>query len=552
MIAKNENSQCELAEKYYYDMLDPDTVNRVPENILAHVANCLHCVKKLAQLYELLSDSAHCNQEESAYIRQIPTQLARHFSLLGVRVNCQTVKEFLPLLADPDLEIKIPTPVTAHLDQCPQCSQDFETLRSLKLNSKQLATLAKFYSQSSFQSSSECSGVGKSIKAVAEMRFDRVTADTLKHIYLCKNCRNLLYSARLTMSEKVPESEKPDGFPCEAVGAADLFVYCLPYDLDPANDQYAKFRESLTGHLRKCPKCLEKMRQLHNTLYVIAERGESGVVTCYEIDSPAEKPEISDVDNLYADWPIKVQVLNKSRPAPDIIAFPRRLRQRVSALKLKQFIKPVAAAAVILIALALFFSIPAAKAMNLGQIYEALEKVKNVCISSFVPGKTEPIRKEWVSRGLNIRLQKTQEQVVLFDLQNRIRKIKDSSTDSVQTTSIAGDFLVKVESFIAGSFGLMPFSDIIKVLEDAQWNHVDDKNIETAVPDTEVYDLIWIEKEQWFRKWRVFVDLATNLPKRTEWFWKSTPEGEYILESIKVVTYPTDSEIEALIQSTFD
>lgn len=288
MITGNEN-QCELAKEYYYDMLDPDTVDQVPEDIQDHIANCLHCVRRLAQLQLLLSDSDYCNQKESTTIRP---ETARYFPLYEEQqVDCKMVKEFLPLLVDPELEIRIPTIVTVHLDQCPQCMQDFETLRSLKLNSKQLSTLTEFFLQSSFQNSFECSAVGKSIKAVAEMRFSQVSSDTLNHICLCKNCRTSLYNARLNMIEKVSKSEKPASFSCQAIVASDLFFYCLPYGLDPANDKDVKLRESLSSHLRKCPNCLEKMRHLHNTLYDIAERGKSGAATRYESDARAKKPD---------------------------------------------------------------------------------------------------------------------------------------------------------------------------------------------------------------------------------------------------------------------
>jgi predicted anti-sigma-YlaC factor YlaD len=127
MLSGNKN-KCELAKEYFYDMLDPDTVDKVPGHIQDHIANCLHCVSKLAQLYQLLSDSAHFNQKEPTTIRP---QTARHFPLHeGQQVDCKMVKEFLPLLVDPEPEMQIPTIVTVHLDHCPQCRQDFETLRS--------------------------------------------------------------------------------------------------------------------------------------------------------------------------------------------------------------------------------------------------------------------------------------------------------------------------------------------------------------------------------------------------------------------------------------
>ncbi|MDH4240658.1 MAG: hypothetical protein OEW48_13950 [Phycisphaerae bacterium] len=551
MIAGNKN-QCELAKEYYYDMLDPDTLEQVPENIQDHIANCLYCIRRLAQLHQLLSDSALRNQKEPTTIRQKPTQLARHFPLHEAQVDCTMVKEFLPLLVEPGPGIKIPAIVTMHLDQCPQCNRDFETLRSLKLNSKQLATLAEFFSRGSFQNSFECSGVSKSIKAVAEMRFGQVTADTLKHICLCKQCRNSVYTARLTMSEKVPGIEKPASFPCKSVGAADLFVYCLPYGLDPANDEHVKFRESLTSHLRKCPKCLEKMRQLHNTLYSIAERGKSGVVTCYELDSPAKKTRSSNVDEPYADRPINVQQLNKSRPVPDIIVFPQRLKQRLSTINMKQFIKLAAVAALILTAAALFFNAPAGKAVDLGQIYEAISEITNVCKSSFVPGKTRPIQEVWVSITNGFRLLHDGKTFVLWDFANNTKKVKTLENNTVQVTTLSADTVSQGKKSLKSSFGLVPFPDITDVPEAARWEQVADESSEATIPDAKVYDLSWPEKGRWFHKWRFFIEPTTNLPKRVECYKKTVIEHEYELKSVHLVEYPSDNSIEAIIRNAFD
>ncbi|GAH33945.1 unnamed protein product, partial [marine sediment metagenome] len=267
----------------------------------------------------------------------------------------------------------------------------------------------------------------------------------------------------------------------------------------------------------------------------------------------------------YALYGVNVEVSGRYKPtlkdAVSLQSLPlsktKGPEQTVPVTKLKKFRIPAAAATVVLIAVSLFLflSTPVAKAVDLSQVYEAITKIKNVCISSFVPDRPAPTRREWVSRGLNIRLQKTQKQVVLFDLQNKIRKIKDLSTDSVQTTPITGDFLAKVESFIAGSFGLLPFPDITDVPENATWKQVADENIEAIVPGTKVYDFIWtIEKPDIeLHKWRFFIDPGTKLPKRVETYSKAPSEENYtILEYYEVVTYHTDREIQAVIQSVFD
>ena len=52
-------------------------------------------------------------------------------------------------------------------------------------------------------------------------------------------------------------------------------------------------------------------------------------------------------------------------------------------------------------------------------------------------------------------------------------------------------------------------------------------------------------------KWRIFIDVQTNLPKREECYQKSGSENEYVLESIKIITYLADNEIKVLIENIF-
>ena len=557
MISPNFDSNCVNARLYYYDFLSEEAKGNIPESALEHITQCQHCRNEINRLEVLLADT---DIEQSQQNSAISTILRLHFAYIGRSVTCSTVKPFLPGLAVPALEITIPTPITTHLDNCQACSDDLLTLRDLGFTQKQLYRLGQLFAEKPAEDTVSCSQAQAAILAVVSMVFRETNAEVLKHLCTCPDCRKLLYQYRETvrtelLHNKVAQKE----FPCEAVPATDIFDYCFPYGIDPANDQYAKFRESLTSDLRSCPTCLAKMQQLHNTVYSIAERLDSGIVTCYEINAPAEKPEISDLDDLYADWPIKVQVLDKSKSTPvapaEPVVFPQRLKQRVSALNLKQFIRPVAAAAaVILIAFALFFSTPAAKAIDLSQIYEALKKIRNVCISRFRAGATEPWQKLWVSRSLNCNILINKRQSILIDISDKIKKVKDSSTEELKESPLSEDTVTKTNRLMESAFGLLPFPDILEAPKDAQWNRVDNKDIETPVPGTEVYDLTWTKKvpNTEFWKWRVFVDTATNLPKRTEWYKKTSIENEYTLWSIEAVAYPTDNEIKTVIRSTFD
>ena len=71
------------------------------------------------------------------------------------------------------------------------------------------------------------------------------------------------------------------------------------------------------------------MQELHGTLYSILERQESGIVTHFKVVDESARPFIaSSPDNVYEDWPIEVEVLDKFKPEPDVTAFPQRLKQK--------------------------------------------------------------------------------------------------------------------------------------------------------------------------------------------------------------------------------
>jgi len=300
------------------------------------------------------------------------------------------------------------------------------------------------------------------------------------------------------------------------------------------------------------------MQELHNTLYGIAERPESEVVTMYHIDDSAKAKILSESDDLYAGFPIRVEVISreyqvKAKQLAPTVNFTTTLKQKVSTMNVKLVAKgSVAAAAVILIAVALLLNTPTAKAVTLERIYNAIEKIKNVHISGFVPDQAKPIQEVWVSRTLNIYMTKTGKQLVLWDLTNKIRKTKQLGTDSVEITPLSDDLTPTVERRITGSLGLMPFYDISEIPSDARWKHITSEDMVVTVKGTEVYDLIWTEKTRagstLFWKCRVFVYPKKSLPQRVERYRRSARDNEYTLRSVDTIEYLEDSEIQGVIK----
>ena len=243
--------------------------------------------------------------------------------------------------------------------------------------------------------------------------------------------------------------------------------------------------------------------------------------------------------------------LEKSSPkqSPQI---GRSTRQRTLRIRIAEI---AAVAAVILVVFALFFGTRATRAVGLGEIYEALGRVENVCIATFQPTANEPLQTEWVSQSLNIDMVRFGEQFVLWDITNKIRMIKYLSSASLRTEAVSEEMLAKVEQAAARRFGLVPFSDISDV-SGSRWSLVEDPQLAAVVSGAKVYELTWPKKEAdsetvQLRKWRVFVDTRSKLPKRAEHYFKIDHEEDYKFEKYEVITYPSEDEIQMDIRKTF-
>ena len=562
MTDSDTNLLCEQAGLYYYDFLHKESCEPVPESIINHIECCEYCQQQINLLKETLSQTEGPESEQAQTRTVINEILGLHFAYIGRPVTCNIVKPFLPCLSDPALEIRIPTPITAHLDNCRQCREDLETLRSLNLSRKQLRRLSQLFAEKPTEDVVNCLQAQVVIQSIVEMDFRQTGAEVLKHLCVCPDCRELLYQHRQKVYEQLLHSNMiQKRFSCEDVSTTDIFDYCLPYGIDPADDQYAEFREAFTSHASICPTCLGKMQELHKTVYAIVERPESETATICTIDKSAKAKAVGKSGDLYTGFPIKVEVAGrqeqaKAKASTEIIDFTTALRRRVSAVNLRPLLKPaVAIAAVILIASVLLLNTSTAGAITIEQVYKAIEKIKDVYIAKFAPDRLKPKQEKWVSRTLNIYMTKTGKQLVLWDLPNEVRKAKQLDTVVTETIPLTAVSVADVEKRMTGSLGLTPFYDISDVPQDAQWNRVTGEGLKIADKGVEVYDLTWVEEKYGavmvFSKWRVFVDPKTNLPYRTEFYRKLPNSSEYILESTNVVEYLDDSEMQAVLEKAF-
>jgi hypothetical protein len=553
MISHNPHSNCLNARLYYCDFLSQKTREGIPESALYHINQCRDCKAEIERLETLLVRAEESvGGEQSRRDSAVSTLLRLHFARVGEPVTCTTVKPFLASLADPVLQVRVPTPITMHIDKCGQCSDDVQALRDLQLTHKQLCHLGQLLADEPAGSGVSCSTARAAIPAVMSMAFRETDAETLKHLCVCSSCRKHLYRRREAVRQELVCGEAAQGkFPCEVVSAADIYDYALPYGIDPANDQYAEFRPGLTSHLRACPNCLARVQELHRTISAIAERAESDVVTVYHLDESVEAPLLNDLAETGAGSAAEVADQEEKRPTgrPGVGAdFATDLKLKVPPLKIKPLLKAGLAAAVILIGLALLLNSPSATAVTINQIYSAVARVRNVHITTV----NDEMQEQWVSQGLNAYLTKIGPRWTLSDIATGVRRSKDSLTGIMDEKQLAEDEIAGVKSKMSIILALLPFHDIRGLPRDAQWTRVTDDAPQSARGRTEVYDLTWTENTysaMIHNRRRFFVDPETKLPHRIEFYHKRFADRDYSLRSVKRVEYMSDAEVEAVIKT---
>jgi len=440
MISYDDRSNCKRARLCYYDMLDTEAEANVPEDVRRHIASCRHCQVEMSRLKTLLEGTDRpSDSEQRRRDSAVSKLLSLHFAWIDKPVTCKSAKPFLASLADPLLQITIPTPITVHVDKCPRCSGGLSTIKNSGFTHKQLCRLGQ------------------------------------------------------TMAEQSPEG--------------------------------------------------------------LAERGGSEIATCFTLREQGDQSAETEANEMYADWPIDVQVLSQERLEKSETAETTGSsapKQRALILSLKRHIRPaIAAAAVILIGFALFFGTSVAKAVNLDRIYGTVKRARNIHITNFIAGETEPEREEWVSRSLNIHMLKVGQELTLWDFRARPRKIKSFHNVAPKTVTLTeGEAAAEIRK-INSPLIIMPFDNVSGVPGDAKWDRAHDHAFQSGTQDSEVYDLTWtdvtIPGKPVLKKWCVLVD-SRNRPQKTQFYSKSPTDAEYLLWNELAVEYLSDDDMKTAIE----
>lgn len=288
-------------------------------------------------------------------------------------------------------------------------------------------------------------------------------------------------------------------------------------------------------------------------LAVIAMRPESGIKTLFTLkDENAEKTELITED-IYKDWQVDVKVLQYNHKnissAADGAKQNGQSNSQISKLSLLRFIKPlVAAAAVIAVVFLMFNGSPASAGLD--EVYKALEQIRNVCIKSISAVDGSIAQEVWISRGINVRIFKSKDKTVLWDIGNKHLISYDNISGSVEKSGLGADSLLLVGESMKVPWSLLPFKT---QPAGAVWKKVPDSSTGNTLANVEVYELIWTEQslanKAASKMWRGYMESGTFLPKRVEWLDKLENEEDYQLKSIVEITYPETVQVRAIIDA---
>jgi hypothetical protein len=540
-----EHTLCEAVRECCFELLFPELAGDVPHDVRLHAASCKACTERLGDVRQLLGVLGGARLQQHLYTRQ----LTRHFRLLGAKVGCNEVKQFLPLLADEQLDLKIPTPVTIHCDQCPQCGHDLNTVRSLNLRGEQLARLSALFSHEYRNEPGACEKYANSLKTLAGLRFDNMEADAARHVCACRKCRNALYEERLRLKLQSAGGEM-SRLPCGEIKSADMFDFVVPFGLDPQRHQYIKFNTALAEHLRHCPNCLERMRQMHNIIYAIDARDESSFATVYQFVPGKEKKGFADISESYKGWPIKVQAAG---PGIQSVTHPR-LKSRLAGflshttthIKFQQFAKIAAAAAVfIILGTLLFTKMPQAEGVMLSDVYSAFSAV-NVHVRQISGIDGRVIDDSWVSARHQLLFRNQSGRFTLWDLKSRTSTLRSTRNGPVHQIQLSEEAFKNTERAIKNYENIMPFSNERSIPAGYSWEQIDDPAVR-SIPGTVIYDLTWTTQKQQNR-WRAYIHVRTNLLQRSEFYTTDEREPAMRLTNVVVYDYPSDENLMAAIE----
>lgn len=513
--------------EYFYALATRHEEN-VPEAAALHVRECAFCREQVVRLKKIVSGTRSGKDERGeASNRATIDSLDSHFHLLGEKVTCSRARPFLPGLLDSSLDLRIPTPVTVHVDQCPQCAGDLKRLRELNLDAGQLKRLRWLYEHGATGGSSLCRRARHHIDSFVHGAWRDIDGEILNHLSQCPRCRADVYVRRQSLLDGLPEA--PDDR-CGHVAPAELFDHVVPH-ADRVDG--VEFSAASPGAL--CRERLEMMQTMHRIVYGIDERAESAVATVCRM-AENDRTTHAGPGDPYADCGVAVEIVRggSQQTRPRAQAAPKPAAAR---LPMRRILKAGAVAAAAILLATLFHYTHDSSGITMAKVVRAFGQARNVRVMSVSPEGDKVIYELWVSRDLNLTGLLTPQQCVVYDLANREKEDVVSGTVApIEDAELAG---------VRGMGDHCLGFSLSGVPADAAWDRID------IGGNREVYELLWMGRTDSGcdipTKYEVTIDKSTMRPVSLRLFRIMPLETEWECQSLIVFEYPTEVRMRSVM-----
>lgn len=544
---------CRKAREYYYDLLNPDDA-AIPETIRRHIERCAFCREQVRHLGELLAERPGVDGAPSGGNETIET-LSLHFQHLDAQVTCAQIRPLLAGLLSLSRGIRIPTPVTVHLDHCPACAEDLAALRALDLRADQLRRLSRFYGVATNRTEAVCRRDQAAVTALASFAPEDLDAETLDHLSVCPRCRTEIYRHRERLANAgCAPAAGPQGLTCREVSMADLFDRVLPWgSRSTAGAAGEGHGGAAVRHVRTCSKCVEKAQILHRTIYGIAERADSKIATVYHVQ---DDDGAGGKDAFGPRYPVSVEILHHvGTPSAAAEHSPSTAgpvtKAPAAGPRRRPFTRIITVAAAIVVVTVLFQpTVPTASGTNIGEILQALERAPNIYMASFSRDSTRPYQEAWSARGPGLFATRGSRGCTLYDCDRRKKRTSDPEFGNDAPVTMTRQECQWARCMMA--------SYVWSALENAAQGtelHPAADGDDDAAGESRVYEMIWTGQGHGsstrLHRWKIWLDPATRLPRRIESSTKRLADDAWTQAQTYLFEYPTEADIRGHIRALF-
>ncbi len=545
MVAFDGSESCQEAEAHYHDYLEDPSSPSVPESIARHIASCACCRSRLQAFREVLcAADGDLQGAQAERDSQLISALQSHFERLDEPLGCTDIKPFLFGLACPAVRIRIPTPITVHVDQCARCAEDLDSLRQLRLGPEPSKRLSRLCREPLPEGSHLCRQARGHLAAFASMAFETIPADLLDHMWVCPRCRD-----RVNRYHPNPMDDEGQARPrfCAEIRKIELFDCAIPYGRE-AGFFGADRQRAVCEHVRSCPGCLEEVQRIRQTVLRIVARPDSDVVTVCSVEEHAQTDHDSSRAAFGSTYPPGAGVSCGNVGTMTGLKSRAYRKRPISTVRTKTLGRiAFLTAAMIPLALLFLLSMPSASGLSVRQVDYILGQAKAVHVSVFGDGETEPFHQQWISRNSQIIISELETERTIYDLGNRQATVVQPGVEVVDRSAMSDQQYEAarrtMQRLLASSLDGAPL--------DAELTH-QPADSEPAQGDLDVYELTWDRSSgagiPMPRKLKIYIDPATRLPQRQEFSMWVPGVNDWRVQTM-VYEYPEEEVIVARRQA---